>query len=129
MPAVSSPSVPCPACGFLVFRRPFGSSDTCPLCHWADDLSQLAQPDFAVGLNPGVSLRQAQRAVLGDYPIGVTETRGFTRDPAWRPLGPAEHPRARGIGMASPVCYLVAPDPATFEPYWLAPGRSDSSDG
>ncbi|MFN7988620.1 MAG: CPCC family cysteine-rich protein [Thermoanaerobaculia bacterium] len=128
MAADLKPPLACPACGFLVFSRRYGSSDTCPVCHWVDDLLQLAQPDFTVGRNSGVSLRQAQRAVLADYPIGLEETGGFIRDAAWRPLRPAEHPRSEGSALASPVCYLLAPDPDTFEPYWLIPGRSEPSD-
>jgi hypothetical protein len=128
MPAVFAPSFPCPACGFLVFTRPYGSSETCPLCRWVDDLLQLAQPDFTVGRNPGVSLRQAQRAALADDPALLGEKRGFTRDPLWRPLRPAEHPRTGGNALSSPVCYLLAPDPDTFEPYWLVPDPSGPPD-
>lgn len=124
MPAVSAYSLACPACGFIVFTRAYGSADTCPVCHWVDDLLQLAQPDFAIGLNAGLSLRQAQRDVLADYPVSLKEIHGFTRDPAWRPLGPDEHPRNGGSTLASPVCYLLAPDPDTFEPYWLTPDSS-----
>lgn len=129
MSAASPPSLPCPACGFLVFCRLYGSSDTCPVCHWVHDLSQLAQPDFVIGRNSGTSLRQAQRAALATYPIDVVEIRGLTRAPAWRPLGPSEHPKTRGIVMTSPVCYLLEPDPAVFEPYWLFPADPDPSDG
>lgn len=117
----------CPACGFLVFTRPYGSLDACPVCRWVDDLVQLWQPDFVVGHNPGVSLRQAQRAVLADYPAAVKEAPGFTRDPSWRPLFPGEHPRSGGASLASPVCYLTPPDPDMFEPYWLVPGRPEDS--
>lgn len=33
--------------------------------------------------------------------------------------------RPYGSSDTSPVCYLLEPDPETFEPYWLIPGRPD----
>jgi hypothetical protein len=120
-----SPALPCPACGFVVFRGSYGSLERCPVCGWVDDLLQLAQPDFVVGGNPGLSLRQAQRDALLAFPLETLAIRVFARHPAWRPLFPAEHPRAGGITPASPVCYLTAPDPDAFEPYWLvSPGAA-----
>lgn len=112
---------PCAACGFEVFARPVGSTETCPVCGWIDDLVQLAQPDFVVGPNAGLSLRQAQSRALAARPVGVRTFRGFARSSRWRPLSPAEYPASAPSGFASPVCYLVAPDPDTFEPYWLSP--------
>jgi hypothetical protein len=102
-----------------VLARPYGSGDTCPVCGWVDDLLQLAQPDFAIGENAGVSLREAQTRALAAYPLPAREAGGFSRDARWRPLAPGEHPTG-AFSVASPVCYMVAPDPDTFEPYWLA---------
>ncbi len=112
---------PCPACGFEVFAGPCGSLDTCPICGWVDDLVQLAQPDFAVGANAGLSLRQAQSRSLAQLPLEVRSAGAFVRSARWRPLSPAEDPSADAFTLASPVCYLSAPDPDTFEPYWLRP--------
>ncbi len=112
--------LPCPACGFAVFTRDYGSSDTCPVCGWVDDLLQLAQPDFVIGANSGLSLREAQTRARTAHPIAVREAGGFSRDSRWRPLFPSENPTGSS-GVASPVCYMVSPDPETFEPYWLSP--------
>ena len=112
------PLFPCPACGFTVFPRAYGSSDTCPVCGWVDDLLQLAQPDFVIGANTGLSLREAQSRALAAHPAAVREAGGFSRDARWRPLLPSEHP-TEGFSAASPVCYMVSPDPETFRPYWL----------
>lgn len=125
----SSTIYPCPACGFTVFAHAYGSSsETCAVCGWVEDLAQLAQPDFAVGANIGLSLREAQRAQLVIYPIDVKKAGSFKRDPRWRPLSPAEYPAADAAGPASPVCYLTAPDPETFVPYWLLPPLVDDYD-
>lgn len=115
------PAHPCPACGFEVFSRPWGSSETCPVCGWVDDLVQLAQPDFAVGANVGLSLRLAQSRALAVHPLSVRKLGAFARSSRWRPLAPAEYPSSGSSGLASPVCYLIAPDPDTFQPYWLSP--------
>lgn len=106
-----------------MFTQAYGSSDTCPICGWVDDLVQLAQPDFAIGANSGVSLREAQSRALAVYPVAVREKAGFSRDSRWRPLASAEYPTGPFV-LASPVCYLVSPDPDTFEPYWLSPPPS-----
>lgn len=97
----------CPACGFQV------SEATCPVCGWIEDFEQLVHPDFVVGANSGVSLREAQ--VRARALISLTHA----RDPAWRALRPGEDP-SKG-SAASPVCYLGTPDPAGFVPYWLRP--------
>jgi Cysteine-rich CPCC len=121
MPDTAAPIYPCPACGFTVFHQPYGSSDTCPVCGWVNDLVQLAQPDFVIGANPGLSLRRAQSGVLAIYPIAVRAVGTFSRDSRWRPLSLAEYPSTGSFTLASPVCYLTAPDPEMFEPYWLNP--------
>jgi hypothetical protein len=41
---------PCPCCGHLVHDREPGFHQTCPICGWEDDLSQLRFP-----LMPGSS--------------------------------------------------------------------------
>ena len=122
----SASASPCPACGFAVFARPYGSLETCPVCRWVDDLLQFAQPDFAVGGNPGLSLRQAQARILAVYPASVQEFGGFARDSRWRPLDPGEYPISGPFTMSSPVCYMSVPDPDVFEPYWLRPGSGSA---
>ncbi len=125
---MTSPSRPCPACGFVVFSRLYGSGESCRVCGWVDDLVQLSQPDLTVGLNHGVSLRQAQRAVLESFPATVRESGGAARDPVWRPLGRDEHPPAAAGSASSPVCYLSVPEPEEYEPYWLTSPRPPRPD-
>lgn len=85
---------PCPCCGYVVFRRQPGNHETCPICRWEDDLSQLRFADMVGGVND-VSLRQAQKnyiefggcsrrkALQAQEPIP-----GRRRDKNWRPLNP-----------------------------------------
>jgi hypothetical protein len=113
-------SHPCPACGFRVHAAGPGSGRTCPLCGWVDDGVQLAQPDFTVGANVGLSLREAQQKALARYPRTVTERDGYAREPRWRPLLPGEGPRTSAFGPSSPVCYLDSDSLEESEPYWLA---------
>lgn len=115
----ASVSSPCPACGFLVFSTGFGSEETCPVCGWIDDYFQLVHPDFVLGANSGLSLREAQRGALVAYPMITRASDTFLRDPNWRPLAPGETPRNSSFDLASPVCYLTAPGLEEFEPYWL----------
>ncbi len=119
---------PCPACGFEVFSGAPGSLESCPICGWVDDLVQLAQPDFAVGANAGVSLREAQSRALGLLPPEVRSAGAFARSSRWRPLSPSEDPSAEAFTLASPVCYLTDPDPDSFEPYWLRPPPTSGPD-
>jgi hypothetical protein len=81
----------CPCCGFIVFEEPPGSYDTCPVCAWEDDLSQLRWPTVPGGANR-VSLAEAQ---LNFMKLGRSDpNRAPTRSPAaseqrdveWRPL-------------------------------------------
>lgn len=97
----------CPACGFGV------SETACPVCGWIEDFEQLVHPDFVVGANSGVSLREGQARAASLASLT------HVRDPAWRPLRPGEHP-AEG-NAASPVCYLGTPERVGFVPYWLSP--------
>jgi hypothetical protein len=101
---------PCAACGSLVFEKPAGSLQTCPVCGWIDDFDQLVHPDFVVGAN-GCSLREAQAKAAGIAHSGA-------KDPRWRPLRKGEQPRAE---YASEVCAIGNPDRELFEPYWSNP--------
>ena len=112
---------PCPACGFVVFARAFGSEEMCPVCGWIDDYLQLAHPDFTLGANSGLSLREAQANALAARPMAVKALGVFLRDSRWRPLAAGENPPNGASAFASPVCYLSMPDPEEFEPYWLDP--------
>ncbi len=83
---------PCPCCGHVVFRRQPGNHETCPICRWEDDLSQLRFADMVGGVND-VSLLQAQlnyvqfgscskrRALEAQKPLP-----GKARESDWRPL-------------------------------------------
>jgi Cysteine-rich CPCC len=117
----ASPGHPCPACGFKVLAAAPGSGQTCPLCAWIDDAVQLAEPDFEVGANVGLSLRQAQRKALAALPLALRNHAGYVRDRAWRPLAPGESPRNAAFGSSSPVCYLESDAVEEIEPYWLDP--------
>lgn len=116
---------PCPACGFLVFARAFGSEDTCPVCGWIDDYLQLVHPDFILGGNSGMSLREAQARALAAWPPALKASGAFSRDNRWRPLALGERPRNGLFESASPVCYLNTPDPGEFIPYWLDAARNE----
>jgi hypothetical protein len=97
---------PCPCCGYRVFERQPGSSETCPICRWEDDLAQLRFPHMPGSANH-VSLDEAQHNFAE---LGVAERRhrGVQRAPletesreeGWRTLDPArdniEEPQ-RGI--------------------------------
>lgn len=111
---------PCPCCGYLVFCRPPGSYDICPICDWEDDPVQLRWPDFAGGANHP-SLIEAQ----GNYArFGASDADSFTRV---RPAGPSDQ-RDSGFSPLSdafdfePRGKKLAPypeDPTTF--YWWRP--------
>jgi len=93
------------------------------VCGWVDDLEQLVHVDLVYGANSGRSLRQAQRAALDDHLLTQASVAGRSRDPRWRPLAPGEVPASGADSPASPVCYVSTPEPAEYEPYWLAPQR------
>lgn len=99
---------PCAACGYLVFDKPAGSLQTCPVCGWIDDFDQLVHPDFVIGANP-LSLREAQAKATG-------LTHSGPKDPKWRPLRKGEQPRTES---SSEVCALSTPE--VFAPYWDEP--------
>ncbi len=83
-------SLPCPACGFLTVPDAyFGSYNICGVCGWEDDGVQLANPACGGGANPE-SLIDAQVKALAEFPLGRAESRGASRDSAWRPLSDEE---------------------------------------
>ena len=53
------------------------------------------------------------------HPVGTRSAGGFARDPKWRPLRSDEVPPPSPDSPSSPVCYMGAPDPADYVPYWL----------
>jgi uncharacterized Zn finger protein (UPF0148 family) len=85
----NSNSIPCPACGFLVFRGGYGSYDCCPVCDWEDDGTQISNPTSEGGANKR-SLADAQEAILRRFPLEVQNFEGHLRSKTWRPLRPDE---------------------------------------
>ena len=67
----------------------FGSYNICGVCGWEDDGAQLANPACGGGANTE-SLIDAQAKALADFPLGLTEACGTSRDSAWRPLSDEE---------------------------------------
>jgi hypothetical protein len=110
----------------VVFSRAHGSEESCPVCGWIDDLFQLTHPEFILGANSGLSLREAQVAAMLVWPVSAMAAGSFIRDNSWRPLQAGESPRNGTSSLASPVCYLNLPDAEEFEPYWLESPESHS---
>ena len=85
---------PCPCCGYVVYRKQPGNHETCPICRWEDDLSQLRFVDMVGGVND-VSLHQAQQNYL-EFGSCSRKTSSQAqaplpekqRDEAWRLLNP-----------------------------------------
>ncbi|MEI7578548.1 MAG: CPCC family cysteine-rich protein [bacterium] len=51
----------CPVCAHLVFDRPNGTYDICPVCLWEDDPEQFHGEETGVlGANGNISLKQAR---------------------------------------------------------------------
>lgn len=114
---------PCPCCGYVVFRHPPGSHETCPICQWEDDLAQLRFPRMPGSAN-AVSLEEAQHnyrefgaatrrhAIEARTPLEEEE-----REQAWRPLDETrdniEEPR-RGVRYAESYPF----DDPTVLYYW-----------
>ncbi len=117
---------PCAACGFAVHEKGAGSGAECPVCGWADDAVQLAQPDLAHGANAGLCLRGAQRRAMSRFPRDVRRHGRWERDPLWRPLAAGEGPRTAAFSPSSPVCYLEDGEVEDTEPYWLDPPPESS---
>jgi len=100
---------PCPCCGYRVFARQPGSSETCPICLWEDDLAQLRFP-YLPGSANHVSLDEAQHN-YSEFGVAERRHRGAGRAPleydrreaSWRPLDPErdniEEPRG-GVNYA-----------------------------
>jgi hypothetical protein len=89
---VHSLRYPCPCCGYRVFARQPGSSETCPICLWEDDLAQLRFPRMP-GSSNHVSLEEAQHnyadcgaAEKRNAGVGREPLEDEARDAAWRPL-------------------------------------------
>ena len=90
-PAPASRSYPCPCCGYLSYSEPPGSYESCEICLWKDDPSQLRYPETRGGANRA-SLVEAQEDFRS---TGAPEHRGLLcsrrpgstdeRDPGWRP--------------------------------------------
>ena len=88
----------CPTCGYLTFKEPPGSYDSCKVCVWEDDESQLRFPS-TTGAN-SVSLIEAQNnyAKFG-YSIRNIITRLlfkqniklYIKDLSWRQLLPNDN--------------------------------------
>ena len=79
---------PCPACGFETFEEVTGSFETCPVCDWKDDHTQLL---YSGG--PGENeqtLFEHQTNVLQTLPADQEEAKGFKKHATWRPLNEDE---------------------------------------
>lgn len=85
MSNVSKKKLPCPVCGFLTFSDYYGSYNVCSLCDWEDDGVQLANPCSGGGANK-VSLAEAQKEAMVEYPLNIEIAKGFSRSKNWRPL-------------------------------------------
>lgn len=96
---MSDERFPCVACGFLVFARPAGSREKCPICSWQDDGVQLAYPGMVGGLN-GLSLWDWQQHALQHLPMTTREWSGIPRSPDWRPLTPEEAAHRKGVRIS-----------------------------
>jgi uncharacterized Zn finger protein (UPF0148 family) len=70
----------CPACGFRVFARGYGSYEVCPICDWEDDGVQLANPTSGGGAN-AESLADMQPKYFVDFRSSARATGSFTGIP------------------------------------------------
>jgi PAS domain S-box-containing protein len=79
----------CPCCGFQTFNAPPGSTATCEVCQWRDDLTQLIDPWRLAGLNR-INLASAQTAfserILQSFDQATAPIFGHSRDTRWRPV-------------------------------------------
>lgn len=116
---------PCPCCGHRVHDFQPGFHQTCPICGWEDDLSQLRFPRMP-GSSNTVSLLEAQQNYQ-DYGASERRNRGRTRTPVdgeerdgdWRPVDPSrdniEEPKRGGTyGDSYPL------EDTTVLYYWRA---------
>jgi len=115
-PSTTRPTYPCPSCGFLVFDEVSGSYDICKICGWEDDHVQLAHPSMAGGANKR-SLASHQSQALLIVPLGITEFKGHSRTPEWRPLFPSEFETQSAPTTGEKYFEDAAQESAPY--YWL----------
>src|SRR6185295_4947122 len=114
LPAIAPRSYPCPCCGYLSYDEPPGSYDSCEICLWKDDPSQLRYPETRGGANRA-SLVQAQenfRSTGASHHCSLPHVRESVskdeRDPGWRLWNRATDDTGRattsdGYGMRYPT--------------------------
>ena len=73
---------PCPCCGHFSFSETSGSYEICGLCHWEDDILQLAFPDLGEGANK-VSLIKAQENFMKSRVKEAPSKGGHLKDTQW----------------------------------------------
>jgi hypothetical protein len=86
----------CPACGFMMFDELPGSFDTCEICFWEDDVTQLRNPIDATGSNEK-SLYEWQQEILDTLPLTVEVVGEFMRNIDWRPIRADELPQPQDV--------------------------------
>lgn len=99
----------------MVFARPPGSYDLCPVCGWEDDHVQLRHPGMRGGANKPC-LREQQDELLQRYPVGVTSVGRWVRDPSWRPLRDDECITTGGPRTGLEYFHAATKDPPPY--YW-----------
>lgn len=115
-------SYPCPCCGYLSQSEPPGSYNSCEICRWTDDPSQLRFARTRGGANRE-SLVQAQENYRS---YGASEHRKLPnvrvsgsedlREPAWRVWNPKTDDTERSETSAGyGKCY---PSDTTTLYYW-----------
>src|SRR5689334_3656081 len=97
----------CPCCGYRTLSEFPGSFESCEICFWEDDPSQLLDPADGDGAN-GLSLMECQAnfARFGACePRCVDKVRApradEVRDAAWRPANAADLSRAQALRDSS----------------------------
>jgi hypothetical protein len=120
----------CPVCGFLTLKEPPGSYETCVVCGWEDDVSQLLFPS-SLGANR-VSLQQAQNNFVK---IGFSNKNillrllkknqnNYEKDPQWRLLRAADiKDRPADVDPSK-----VYPEDITELYYWRNQGQDHSTE-
>jgi Cysteine-rich CPCC len=114
--SASLPSYPCPCCGYISFDE-LDSFDTCSVCGWEDDVSQLRFPSLSGANRP---LLECQREFVVSARARTAEIeapRGtIQRDPHWRPLDPeTDHIEVSVPGIDYGTTY---PEDLTDLYYW-----------
>lgn len=104
----------CPCCGFQTFNAPPGSTATCDVCQWRDDLTQLVDPWRLTGLNR-LSLASAQalfsERVLQSFDQAAVPIFGHIRDTQWRPA-------TQGDGLAQSRAGYFSDQKGDWLYYW-----------